>query len=963
MRATWLALVLCAVVRGEGDGSEQKRACPTSCGCAIVEGEPEYLCRAGSATVRVRAVRDDFVRIYCQEGILLCSEMPNIPISQNGTLNSVSMSQCALPASFRCLLARFGAADVKAIVLESPKGELTREHVVGLRETNRLALYEAADQTKLPYDALAELPQLKDFRLHDAHLELEKFDNSTQEKEYSSLKFMELSSDRIKDIPSSAFRRMRGIESLQLVGNDIANLTGDVFIGLESLKRLDLSRNPLRSLPPGVFTHTPHLTALSLTQTALSHLPKGALALLLNLEQIKIQFGRNVLTFEPQALGNLPALKKISLDRCKLAPLPEDLLEGDISLEHLDIVGTGLEVIPANLFRGLQSLRVVNVINNKIKALPGQLFAGLRNLEVVMLDDNQIASIAADAFQSTTGLRKLSLARNRLTLRSVNALQYYEVVEYQSPFSGLLELTELVLRENAIAEIFSDWRFLLIHNLRKLDLSWNNFTSLTKADVQFLSNKVEVDLRHNKIEFVDVDEAPDGWRSNPVEQETSAVILLDDNPFRCDCQLFSFVKRLKGSKPMTSEPRLVPGDARCHSPSSLAGNLIKNLSLSSLSCDLYPQDCPNNCSCTFRPETSMLELDCLEEVSLYPDPTSFSAVATRLRLHTPISTLSSLPSHIVAINLRGVGLKHVGAVPSTIKELDLSHNNLSHPPNALSSDLTMRLAGNPFICDCSRASDVVLLQQNFKKIIDAVNVTCNEKESPWNVDAARLCYFRHAGLLGGLLAAFGVVAAIVAFLQYRYSLEIKIFLFSRGWFTSALAKEEPGADMEYDAFVSFAHNDAKWVSEELVPKLENEFDMKLCVHYRDWVVGDLIPLQISRSVERSRRTIIILSENFLTSVWAPLEFRAAHVRAQRERCTRVLVIVLGDLPKATNMDEELRAYLTTNTYLKWGDPWFWEKLVYALPHKKKKSYIYPDKINPNSLDIRVSAGKNDKNVF
>lgn len=52
---------------------------------------------------------------------------------------------------------------------------------------------------------------------------------------------------------------------------------------------------------------------------------------------------------------------------------------------------------------------------------------------------------------------------------------------------------------------------------------------------------------------------------------------------------------------------------------------------------------------------------------------------------------------------------------------------------------------------------------------------------------------------------------------------------------------------------------------------------------------------------------------------------------------RLIVIVKGELPPKEKMDEELQNYLSLNTYLKWNDPWFWDRLRYALPHKKNVS--------------------------
>lgn len=198
----------------------------------------------------------------------------------------------------------------------------------------------------------------------------------------------------------------------------------------------------------------------------------------------------------------------------------------------------------------------------------------------------------------------------------------------------------------------------------------------------------------------------------------------------------------------------------------------------------------------------------------------------------------------------------------------------------------------------------------------------------------QLCSTLLAAAIGGSLALIGLIIAAIIATLYKYSFEVKVFLYARGLCSYLINDRQLDKDKTYDAFISFCQKDEEFVVDNFLPELESQpYSYKICVHFRDWNPGEWIPAQIATSVESSRRTIIVVSKNFLNSLWGRLEFRAANMHAVQERRSRVIVVLLGDISSHKQLDPELKAYLSTNTYLKWGDPWFWPKLRYAMPHK------------------------------
>ncbi|OBS57733.1 hypothetical protein A6R68_11143, partial [Neotoma lepida] len=133
-------------------------------------------------------------------------------------------------------------------------------------------------------------------------------------------------------------------------------------------------------------------------------------------------------------------------------------------------------------------------------------------------------------------------------------------------------------------------------------------------------------------------------------------------------------------------------------------------------------------------------------------------------------------------------------------------------------------------------------------------------------------------------------------------------------------KKAPCRDICYDAFVSYSEQDSYWVENLMVQQLENsDPPFKLCLHKRDFVPGKWIIDNIIDSIEKSHKTVFVLSENFVRSEWCKYELDFSHFRLFDENNDSGILVLLEPIEKKAIPQRfcKLRKIMNTKTYLEW----------------------------------------------
>ncbi|TMW50244.1 hypothetical protein DOY81_004658 [Sarcophaga bullata] len=751
----------------------------------------------------------------------------------------------------------------------------------------------------------------------------------------------------VESLGYEVFRKQTKLKTLNLAHNKLKHLHPNVFKTNVQLFNLYLQNNSLQSLPQDIFKSLTMLRTLNINENKFQYLPTK---LLENNDKIReFTLTKNyftILKLSDFFLFDVEKLEKVAI-QCVFENLEENVFFNSSSINTIVLNHNHLEFLPKNLLQHQQKLLKLDLSYNHLKALPDGFFDNSKEIRSIKLSHNYLTTIESTAFADLPQLQLLDLSDNRL-----NSIDF--TPELQTNYN----LETINLKNNSISDLQIFHKHLPRH-LKTLDLSFNQVQWVIGKNFELLyTDNLILNLTHNRIYTIKIDDFGNYNRLKTL----SVTVDFNQNPLKCDCDLWG-MKMAYLNDSMNTNLKFYSNNLKCAEPEGLQGRFFQDLNESEILCPVqwkYAdfQQCPKQCKCSFRPLDVTLIIDCTRKnLTQLPNITNIRNYEFKaIEFNLSMNFINQLPTRhaeddypyktqliLCDNNLTSINKNQI---PLNVTVLDVRKNLLTYLDvdtlsfmNSSQRLRQIRLTDNNWLCDCSPTSRALFMftHRNMEKFKDALQMTCFNYDTPLKYvhDIPAICHSND--LLYTLIGLS--VALIFLILAWKYQIEIKYWFYDHNlcpsWLTP-LPDEYSEEQFKYDAFISYSHHDEKFIVNYLVPELENVAPkFKLCIHTRDFLVGDYIPDQIIRCIAESRRVIVVLSKHFLQSEWSKLEFKEACRSNLKQRNMKIIVIMYEDLGDINNYDKEFEKYLKLNTYLKWGDPQFWKKLRRAMPHKLK----------------------------
>ncbi|XP_071080197.1 toll-like receptor 4 [Haliotis cracherodii] len=628
----------------------------------------------------------------------------------------------------------------------------------------------------------------------------------------------------------------------------------------------------------------------------------------------------------------------------------------------------------------------LNFSSNYLSGITRKTFRNITQLKDLILRNNSITDISGDAFQDMKWLEVLDLRYNNVheevlqksfhslqnTVRSNDVSNNRYLWNLTDDFvRGLLRLKlKILLIEHAHIQQLNFSVMSRLKSLRVLNVA-NNDISWTTADVpwyltsiSFLSNSLTelprfcVHTNYSKLRYLDLGENAISHLSNVSMKcltDLEHISFTDNFLWRIYSDTFSSLSKLQYIS-FNNAFRSYSTDEVLEEY-AFNNSAVKKLILAGIVKFGYLDYIFNPKA--LRGCTGVTWLDLSYNSMIYLNNSYLKALLSGLDkievLRMPRCQLSFFPNvisnfrELKEIDLHGNRIMSldpgVFANLTKLKTLNLSQNAIQVISEALFSILIreqlskVNLAFNNFVCTCANLWFVTWAKADKSKFINfPESYRCGyplNLQSTLLIDAnvseetCRISPYVFPVVYG--FSIVSIVLIVVISIAYRLRWRIRYYIHMLRY------KKRKEVDEEryiYDAFVVYCEDDSRWVRNNIIPRIEDEANFKLCIHERDFVPGKYIIDNIVTNLDNSRNVIMVLSNSFILSSWCQFELTLIQKRALEKDEGYVVVVLLENI-EARNMTSSLYALFQTTTYITWPDEEedrhvFWMRLKQCL---------------------------------
>ncbi|KAM4693236.1 toll-like receptor 5 [Discoglossus pictus] len=759
-------------------------------------------------------------------------------------------------------------------------------------------------------------------------------------------------------IRKNSFRNLPNLIQLDLADNNILILDPKAFAGLSNLQNLLLSYNNLNGsiLENDYFKDLMSLEYLDLNYNKITYLRPNPLFYHL--------FSFHILNLKLNQISSICEgdLHSFQMKYFSVMDLSSNhLYESDISVwercgNPFRNIGFWLLILSDNGFTVDKAQKFCTAINGtKIRSLQlnsrsmgvgfgfnhqkdpdNATFAGLAysHLETLNLSVGSIFNIQPYTFGNLTKLEWLILNDNKINKIEKNA------------FSGLNSLRRLDLSKNILGEIY-DYTFDGLPNITYIDLTGNNIGPITRYAFANLRHLETLDLRDNAIKTITFFESvsfikyvllgENKLQTIDTYHVHTSFIDLSSNRLKDLYHLYKVLTFESVNYVILKQNILSECSAKGNIPQN---NSLIHLDLSENAFDLIWRN--GQCLDLFKqlPKLQVLRLSrnylSFLPKGIFNDLTSLKTLNLSNNLLTYIST---------------------GIFPTNLDTVDLSKNKLLSPnPEVFVSLKTLDITENQFVCDCTIVDLVIWLNQTNTTLSGSQNdIYCMYPShflfTPLHTLPIQSCdeeivliHLRFSLFVVTTLSIVIFMTSAIVYTHFRglfFALYKKITM---SVLDEQLQRGNPDP-CKYDAYMCYSGKDFQWVQNAILKNLDCQYcdqnHFHLCFEERDFIPGEEHIMNIRNAIWNSKKTICIVSKQFLKDGWCVEAFNYAQSRYFSDLKDVMIMVVVGSLSEyELKRYRPIRAFIQRRQYLKWPEDcqdvdWFLSRLSYQILKEEK----------------------------